>query len=271
MKFVDSHCHLDIEPLAGEFEAAIERATKADVVMMINVGASMRGSKRSVELANLYPNIWASVGLHPHDAETILDMESTIEELRILAKNDKVVALGEIGLDYFDFETRGEVSQKIKDDQKKLFEAQLDLAVELKKPVIIHTRDAWSDTLSILKNFKLKNENWSEAMGVVHCFTGGPEEVKPFLDLGFYIGYTGFITFEQSKFDLIREAVKATPLNRILTETDAPFLAPEPHRGKTNEPAYVSEVAKKIAEIKGVNIEEVALCSEKNTKKVFNI
>jgi TatD DNase family protein len=269
MKFIDSHCHLDMEPLAGEFEAAIERATKADVSMMINVGASMRGSKRSVELANLYPNIWASVGLHPHDAETILDMESTVEELRTLAKNDKVVAIGEIGLDYFDFETKGEVTQKIKDEQKKLFEAQLELALELKKPVIIHTRDAWADTLSIVTSYNLQVTN--SVPGVVHCFTGGPAEVAPFLELGFYIGFTGFITFEQSKFDDIREAVKVVPIDRILTETDAPFLAPEPHRGKTNEPAFVVEVAKKIAEVKGAKIEEVALCSENNAKKVFNI
>jgi TatD DNase family protein len=264
MDFFDSHCHLDMEPLVSEQGPAIERAAKASVVGMINVGASMRGSKRSVDLANLYPNIWASVGLHPHEAEMVTSVDLVIEELKTLLENDKVVAVGEIGLDYYDHATQKEVAESIKKAQKQLFEKQLDLAQELKKPVILHIRDAWDDAFKILS----KKGGIS---GVVHCFTGTKEEVKKVLGLGLYIGFTGFITFDQEKFNPIRGAVKVVPLENLLIETDAPFLAPEPYRGKTNEPSYVVEVAKKMAELKTVSLEEVAEASVKNCKKVFNI
>jgi TatD DNase family protein len=258
-----------MEPLSKEMEAVIERATKAGVSEMINVGASMRGSRKSVEIANSYPNIWASVGLHPHDAETILDMESTIDELRTLAKSDKVVAIGEIGLDYFNDQIP--ITNDQMEKQKELFRKQLELAIEIKKPVILHIRDAWDDALSIISHSSLVIRHSGGTPGAVHCFTGGPEEAKKLLDLGFYIGFTGFITFEQSKFDSIRESVTVVPLDKILIETDAPFLAPEPHRGKTNEPAYVCEVANKIAEIKNVSVEEVAEKTLENTMQLFSI
>lgn len=264
MKFIDSHCHLDMEPLLGDQEGAIERANKVGVAGLINVGSSLRGSKRSIELSDKYPNIWASIGLHPHDADLVMDLEATIEELTELAKNDMVVAIGEIGLDYFDQETGGEVTSVVKESQKALFTRQLDLAKDLNLPVILHIRNAWTDTLKILKEKKISR-------GVVHCFTGNPSEASDFLLLGLYIGFTGFVTFEQPKYDQISEAAKVVPLQKILIETDAPFLAPEPYRGKTNEPAYVVEVAKKIAELKGISLDDIAEASVKNTKKVFNI
>lgn len=257
---IDSHCHLDMEPLAADKEGAIERAYKAGVEQIINVGSSIRGSKASVELANSYPNIWATVGLHPHDAEAVLDLEQTIDELREMTKNDKVVAIGEIGLDYFYLE--GDVASQ-KKQQKELFGRQLELAAELNLPVVIHTREAEEDTLKTLKEHQVS--------GVVHCYTGSFEFAKELLDLGFYIGFTGFITFEQDKFDPIRQVAKSVPLEKILVETDAPFLAPEPYRGKTNEPAFVVEVAKKIAELKNIPFEEFCDATVKNTKKVFNI
>lgn len=256
--YFDSHCHLDMEPLSTEQEAVIERAYKSGVWGMINVGSSLRGSEASVALSGKYPNIWASVGLHPHDAEAVTDVGAACESLRELAKDDKVVAIGEIGLDYFNLENIG-----LKKTQKELFCAQLELASELSLPVIIHTRDAESDTLEILKRYKLT--------GVVHCFTGTPDYAEKLLDLGYYIGFTGFITFDQEKFNHIREAVKTVSIERLLIETDAPFLAPEPYRGKPNEPVYVSEVAKKIAEIKGMDTEEVAHITMENTKKLFDI
>lgn len=256
--YFDSHCHLDMEPLSTEQEAVIERAYKSGVWGMINVGSSLRGSEASVALAGKYPNIWASVGLHPHDAEAVTDIDDACESLRELAKDDKVVAIGEIGLDYFNLENVG-----LKKTQKELFRAQLELASELSLPVIIHTRDAESDTLEILKRYKLK--------GVVHCFTGTPDYARKLLDLGYCIGFTGFVTFEQDKFDGIREAVKIVPQEKILIETDAPFLAPEPYRGKPNEPAYVSLVAKKIAELKEMDTEEVVRITMENTKKLFDI
>ena len=262
MKLIDSHCHLDMEPLATEKEAAIERAYKAGVAGMINVGSSLRGTRRSVELAESYPNIWASVGLHPHDASTVLDIESVTEELRALAGSEKVVAVGEIGLDYFSPEkplTSEEITA-----QKGLFAAQLELARELELPVIFHVRDAWEDFFEIVGKHGIKE-------GVVHCYTGDEKVVGKILDLGLYVGFTGFVTFDQAKFDHIREAACEVPLGKILVETDAPFLAPEPYRGKTNEPAYVVEVAKKIAELKNTTPDEVADVTVRNTETLFGI
>lgn len=257
--YFDSHCHLDFEPLKEEAGQVIERAYRAGVAGMINVGSSMRGSRFSVEIANAYPNIWASVGLHPHDAETIMDLDVVIEELEALAENDKVVAIGEIGLDYFYLD-----SKELIPKQKELFVAQLELAKKLGKPIIIHTRDADEDMLEILGKYK-------ELSGVVHCFTGSPEFVQKLLALGYCIGFTGFVTFDQDKFNHIRESVKVVPMERLLIETDAPFLAPEPYRGKTNEPAFVVEVAGKIAQIKGITVEEVAKKTLKNTYDLFKI
>jgi TatD DNase family protein len=264
MKYFDSHCHMDMEPLSSEAAQIIERAAKASVLEMINVGSSMRGSRASISLAQKYPNIYASVGLHPHDAEAIIDLGSTVEELERLARDEKVVAIGEIGLDYFYLESKDLVPK-----QKELFLAQLELAKRLDKPVIIHIRDAWDDAFEIIKKSKI--ENRKSGPGVVHCFTGGPKEAKKALDLGLMIGFTGFVTFEQGKFDLIREAASLVPLERLLIETDAPFLAPEPYRGKTNEPAYVVEVARKVAELKGLSVEEVAEKTRTNAKSLFNI
>lgn len=266
IRLFDSHCHLDIEPLKEDYEGAIERAHKAGVIKIINVGTSVRNSKSSLDLANLYPNIWATIGIHPHEAETLLNLEDAIEELRNLAQNDKIVAIGETGLDYFNF---GEpVSSDQKESQKRLLIAQLYLAGELNLPVIIHTRDAEEDTLKIIREIKAKFANLT---GVIHCFTGNPDFAKELVGLGFYIGFTGFVTFEQEKFNHIRESVRIVPVEKILVETDAPFLAPEPYRGKTNEPAFVVEVAKKVAEIKGLTLEGVAEATYKNTEKVFNI
>lgn len=267
IELFDSHCHLDIEPLKNNFAGAIERAYKSGVMSMINVGSSLRGSKTSVELANSYPNIWASVGVHPHESETIMDLENLMGQLHELSQNDKVVAIGEIGLDYFNFGEK--ISSEQKDAQKKLFIAQLKLAGELSLPIIFHVRDAWDDFFEILE--KQKSENGHYPSGVVHCFTGNEETARIISNLGIYVGFTGFVTFEQEKFDDIREAVKIIPLDRILIETDAPFLAPEPYRGKTNEPAYVLEIARKIADLRGDSLENIAEATYKNTKKVFNI
>jgi TatD DNase family protein len=255
MKFFDSHVHLDMEPLKIDMQAVIERAHKAGVERMINIGSSLRGSKASIEIASMYPNIWASVGLHPHDADATPNIDIVIEELRSMASDEKVIAIGEIGLDYFNLE-----SEDLKKDQKKLFEAQLELASELNIPVIIHTRDAEEDTLQSLGKYKLT--------GVIHCFTGKPEYVKRFLDMGFSIGFTGF---DQEKFEHIRESLKVVPIDKILVETDAPFLAPEPYRGKPNEPSYVCEVTKKVAEIKNIEVDEVAKITYDNANKLFDL
>lgn len=264
--YIDSHCHLELEPLKNDMQGAIERAHKAGVDKIINVGNSLRSSKDSIEIANKYPHIWATVGLHPHDAEVISDLAATMDEFRELAKSDKVVAIGEIGLDFFTADTK-QLTADNKKKQKELFKTQLGLAKELNLPVIIHTRDAEEDTLSQLSAVS----GQLSRKGVIHCFTGSPDFVKKMLDLGFYIGFTGFVTFDQPKFDHIREAVKIVPIEKLLIETDAPFLAPEPYRGKTNEPAYVTEVAKKIAEITNTDLEEMAEKTTANAEKLFSV
>lgn len=262
MKYFDSHCHLDLEPLFEELEGVVEKSSKAGVVGMINVGTSLRSSQRSIEIANLYPNIWATVGLHPHESEEVFDSEGAITELKELAENDQVVAIGEIGLDYFHPEKRITEDQKKK--QREIFEGQLKIAKELSLPVVIHSRDAETDILSILnKNKGIK--------GAVHCFSGDKDYARKLLDLGLFIGFTGFITFEQEKFNQIREAVKIVPAERLLIETDAPFLAPEPYRGKVNEPAFVVEIAKKVAELKGISVAEVAKKTLENACRLFSL
>lgn len=269
MKLIDSHCHLDFEPLSTDLDVVLRRARDAGVEKMINIGSSMRASEKSIELANEHPNIWATVGLHPHDAELVMDFDDTMEKIRHLANQDKVVAIGEIGLDYFDVENQGTVSVEVKESQKKLFLAQLVIAFEKKLPIVFHVRDAWDDFFSIIEKSKMKNGDYPK--GVVHCFTGDEKTVKKALDLGLYIGFTGFVTFDQPKFDHIRAAAKIVPFDKILLETDAPFLAPEPYRGKTNEPAYVFEVAKKISELKRIEDVDLAEITSKNTEKLFKI
>jgi len=271
MKLIDSHCHLDFEPLSEDIEGVVERAGKSGVVKMINIGTSLHRSREAVELAGRFPNIWASVGLHPQDAGEVGEVGSAIDSLRELAKNEKVVAIGEIGLDYYSAKSeKQKVTSKEKEAQKKLFIAQLKLAEELKLPIICHVRDAWDDFFTIIQNSKFKTRN-SSVRAVIHCFTGDEKIAEKLIKIGFYVGFTGFITFNQEKFEHIRQSAVRVPLDRILIETDAPFLAPEPYRGKVNEPAYVFEIAQKLAELKAISAEEVAETTTKNAEKLFGI
>lgn len=267
MKLIDSHCHLDFEPLPEDIEGILCRAHDAGVYKMVNIGTTLLRSRKSVELAEKFPNVWASVGIHPEDASEILDLEALITELEEMTKSDRVVAIGEIGLDYNEAHEPLAMDQRKR--QKELFMAQLELAERLGLPVIIHVRDAWDDFFKIISNFDFQISN--SPRGVVHCFTGDEKVAQKLVGLGFYLGFTGFITFGQEKFNHIRGAVKVAPLDNILIETDAPFLAPDPYRGKTNEPAYVVEVARKIADLKEVSLEEVAEITTKNAEKLFNI
>lgn len=244
MELVDSHCHLDSKSFDADRAAAIGRARSAGVgwMMAIGNGDGPPDLEAGLRLADADARMLASVGVHPHDAAKVA--EETYTELAELARRPKCAAWGEIGLDYhYDFSPR--------DTQRAVFARQLELAGAAGLPIIIHTREAWQDTM------KLVRAHWRGTRGgVFHCFSGNPREAEEALALGFHISFSGIITFPRSTE--IREAARLVPDERILIETDAPYLAPVPYRGKRNEPAYVVETAKKLAELRGVTVDRVA-------------
>ncbi|MCM8710717.1 TatD family hydrolase [Clostridium sp. SYSU_GA19001] len=250
----DSHAHYDDEAFNEDRDKVIEELKEMGVIGVLNCGASFDGTIQSVELADKYDFFYAAVGIHPEHAEDFND--DVLGKLRLLAKNKKVKAIGEIGLDYYYEENPA------RDIQKKVFRAQMNLADELKLPVVIHDRDAHEDTLSILKEFPQVN-------GVIHCFSGSVEFARECLKLGYYIGFTGVVTFKNAK--KIIEVVKEVPLSRMLVETDCPYMAPTPYRGKRNRSDYIKYIIEKIAEIKGVTEEEISKVTIDNTKKLLNI
>jgi TatD DNase family protein len=243
VKLVDSHCHLDDEKFAADLEAVIERAQAAGVerMMAIGTGNGPPDLEAAIRLANAHGFIYATVGVHPHDAAKATP--ATFEHLLALINHPKVLAIGEIGLDYhYDFSPR--------EVQREIFTGQLHLAVKTLKPIVIHTREAWDDTLRLI------DETPPPRGGIMHCFTGGPEEARQALERGFYLSFGGVITFP--KADKVREAARITPDDRLLVETDAPYLAPAPHRGKRNEPAFLIETVRRLAEIRGTTPEAIA-------------
>lgn len=249
---IDTHAHLNFSNFADTTpQHIIERAKNAGVTKIINIGADLKTSQESVELAKQFSEIYATVGIHPHDAQSVND--NAISQLKELAKNTKVVAIGEIGLDYFKYDGN-------RDIQKNAFRKLLTLAKELDLPVIIHDRDAHADILTILKETKITK-------GVVHCFSGDIEFATKILDLGFLISFTGNITFPKAQN--LQDVVKFVPLNKLMVETDCPFLAPVPHRGKRNEPAYVIEIAKIISKIKNISLEKIANITSKTALQFF--
>lgn len=260
--YIDTHAHLDFPEFKGEIGSAIARAKSFGVEKIINVGVDLGTSKRSVEIARHYPEIYASVGLHPHSS---LDLDMEVRPyLTDLAKNRKVIAVGEIGLDYYYLKRSSKFANYPKrEDQIFCFEQMLDLALELRLPVIVHSREADADIYAILKSYS------GALRGVIHCFSGDYEFAKKILDLNFLISFTGNITYSKSKD--IEEVIKKTPLGSIMIETDCPYLAPELYRGERNEPAYVVEVAKKLAEIKQVPLATVENSTTKKAMQFFNI
>jgi TatD DNase family protein len=252
VNLVDSHCHLDDKQFAEDRDAVIERAIAAGVqrLMAIGTGDGPPGIDVAVRLAEQYPCLYATVGVHPHDASKAVP--DTFDHLRDLLTHPKVLALGEIGLDYhYDFSPR--------DTQRSVFIRQLELAT---KPIVIHTREAWADTIEILR------AHYSGG-GVFHCFTGGPAEARQALDLGFHLSFGGVLTFP--KAEPVREAARLAPLDRILVETDAPYLAPVPYRGKRNEPAFMVETVRKLAELRGITVDEAAAATTNNFEKLMNL
>ncbi len=215
----------------------------------------MASSRQAVEFARRYPDVIATVGVHPHDADSVSD--SVLNEIAILAQDEGVVAIGEIGLDYhYDFSPR--------DVQRRVFAIQISLARELELPIVVHVREAYQDVMSILKS-----EHAEDVGGIVHCFSGDREAAKDCLDMGFYISVGGILTFANSQE--LREIIRGLPMDRILLETDAPYLTPVPYRGKRNEPAYLVHVAEALANLKGITFDEVAETTTLNACKLFGL
>lgn len=252
----DSHAHLNDERFDEDREELINSLQEKGVDLVLNPGACIETSKSSVELANKYDFIYAAVGVHPHDVGDMT--EEDIETLRKLAlENDKVKAIGEIGLDYY-YDTYP------REDQKKWFKRQIELANELKLPIIIHDRDAHGDTFEIIKNTK------SPEIGcVLHCYSGNVELAREYVKMGCYISIPGTVTFKNNKKTV--EVVKEIPLEYLLIETDSPYMAPVPNRGKRNDPSMVQFVADKIAQEKGISYEQVCEATKENAKRFFNI
>jgi len=251
-ELIDIHCHLDFKDFDGDREEVIKRTLDAGV-WMINVGVDLETSKKSIELAEKHKGIFAAVGLHPTDKDA---EKFEINAFRELAQHPKVVAIGECGIDMF---RRLNVrSSTLNSLQKDIFKQQIELAVELNKPLMIHCRDAHDEVLSMLN---------SGVRGNVHFFSGNREQAERYLELGFSLSFTGVITFAR-QYD---EIIKSAPFDRIMVETDSPFVAPIPYRGQRCEPLYVKEVAKRIAEIRDISYEEVAKQTTQNAINFFGL
>ena len=250
--FIDSHAHIQLSQFNRDRDAVLKRASEAAVSNILVIGFDMETSLGAVALAKEHPHIYATVGMHPHDAK---DLTSDIlKTFRELAEYPKVIALGEMGLDYY----RNLSPRPV---QKEAFEKQLDLAEELQMPIVIHNRDAYMDILPILE------ARQGRIRGVLHCFTGDVELMQRSLAIGFYIGIGGIVTYPNAKD--VQAVAREVPENRLLIETDCPWLAPQFRRGKRNEPAYVRAVAEKISELRDTSIETIGKTTTKNFRKLF--
>lgn len=257
MNLFDSHSHYNDSKFDIDREEIIKETLSSGVSNFIVAGYGVESSKKAIEIANEYEGLYAIVGISPNDLENINteeDIKGSISKIEELASNSKVVAIGEIGLDYY-------WTKENKDKQIYFFEKQLDLAEKYDLPVIVHARDSVQDVFDILKKHKVR--------GTMHCYSGSLEMAKEFVKIGFYIGIDGPITFKNNKKGI--EVVKEIPIDRLLLETDSPYLSPEPNRGKQNSPLNLIFIAEKISEIKGITVEEVVNITTKNAKELFNL
>ena len=252
IKVIDTHAHYDDEAFDSDRDTLLKDILENSVDSIITIGCSLERSLFSVEIAEKYERIYAAVGIHPGDCENL--SEDYISRLKKMAENKKVVAIGEIGLDYH-------YEGYDKELQADCFRKQLELAKELNLPVVIHSRDATKDTMDILREYKPK--------GVMHCFSGSSETAQEIIDLGMMISFTGVLTFKNSKKAV--EACKSIPLDRIMLETDCPYMAPIPHRGERNNSSYVYHIAEKLAEIKEISVEEAIEICNNNAIKFFGL
>ena len=255
MTWVDSHCHLGYPGTDEDPDTAIAEARGAGVEALICVGTDLESSRRAVELAGRHSEVRATVGLHPHDASHLAEQW---DALVALARDhtDVVAGIGEAGFDLF-------YEHSARDEQQVAFRAQVELAHELDRALVIHSRDAWDDTFAVLEAVGLPTRT------VFHCFTGGPAEARRALDLGAHLSFSGIVSFKNA--DDVRAAAALAPLDRVLVETDAPFLAPVPHRGRPNRPAWVVDVGVALAAAMGRPVEEVAAATSRNAAAVFGL
>ena len=276
---IDTHCHLDFPEFADDLDAVIKRAVAAGVDRIITIGTSLDSSQAGIDFANRYPNVYATVGLHPTSIGE--NTPEFIEKLKQLAQHPKVVAIGECGLDFYRLPdddkpdivetafgsiTMSGIETELRIDSLKAaqaaaFEQQLELAAQLGKPVVIHQRDSWNETLDILKQYSVR--------AVMHCFTGGVTELSEVLALGHHVSFTGIATFKNAAD--VRAAARVAPADRVMLETDAPYLAPVPHRGKRCEPAYVCLTAEAIAKERSVSLDDFARTTTANAEQFFGL
>ena len=257
MNLFDSHCHLDDEKFNNDREQTIQHIFRSGVTKLISAGYSLESSKSALKLAKSYPQIYTVLGISPNDiAENVENTKKQIHEIEAIANHEKVVGIGEIGLDYY-------WNKENKDIQQYAFITQIELANKLNLPIVIHTREAVTDTLEILKAHSVMKK------GVFHCCPLNRELVKEALNLGFYISFAGPVTFKNAKN--ADEIIRMVPKDRMLIETDSPYLSPEPNRGKRNDSSNVLYIAKKIATVKGYEVEEVAKITYDNACRIFEI
>jgi TatD DNase family protein len=259
MELIDTHCHLTFESAAGgagDIDSVLQRSIEAGVTGWITVGTDLNENKKALEFAEKFDNLYAAVGIHPHESKKVSDLD--IEELKRSAKHPKVVAIGETGLDYhYDFSPPA--------DQARLFNAQLQIAAELNLPVIIHSREAFDDTINILERYVGKLNKV-----VFHCFSYSPEQAKIILDNGYFLSFTGVVTFKGAT--LTKEAAKIVPLDRLMIETDCPYMTPEPKRKqKINEPAFLIHTAKFLAELRQIPLEDFANAVTSTSRSFFSL
>lgn len=265
---IDVHCHLNFKSFSQDFDDVIKRAKEDGVSIIINTGTSLDSSQKAVDLADKYANLFAIVGIHPHHADKVQPGWDK-ELIKIAKSSKKVVGIGEIGMDYYSYASNGIVDPKL---QREIFIRQIEIANELSLPLQIHNRQAGAEILKILNDNRSMIKD--KYPGMFHCMSGNVELLKQVLELGFYIGFDGNITYAgiaRGEDTSLADLVRNTPLERIVTETDSPYLTPQPHRGSRNIPSYVIIVATEIAKIKAISEGKVSSATAENARKIFNL
>lgn len=262
---IDVHCHLNFHSFEKDYDAVIKNALSAGVTHIINTGTKLDSSEWAIKLAHEYKELYAIVGVHPHHADKVELGTQWVSELEKLARMDKVIGIGECGLDYYSYKSNGIVDPKL---QKEIFETQIELAHRVGLPLQIHNRQAGEDVIEILTHHK---NLLQDTPGMFHCFAASPEVLKKALDLGFYIGFDGNVTYKglaPGETTDLKDLARLVPLDRMVVETDSPYLTPEPHRGRRNEPQYVILIGEFLANLKGVSFKEF---QTQTTQNVFNV